>query len=79
MPYTDTTISNLIVNVLTKSQYDSLTPNQNELYLITDEPSNILPTVTAADNGKVLTVVNGVWTAVQAGASTIPSANGVSF
>ena len=33
-----------------------------------------LPSVTASDNGKILQVVNGQWTAV-----TIPSANGVSF
>lgn len=37
MPYTDTTVNNLVVNVLTKSQYDSLTPSQNELYLLTDD------------------------------------------
>ena len=33
-----------------------------------------LPTVTTADNGKVLRVVNGVWSAV-----ALPSASGVSF
>jgi hypothetical protein len=33
-----------------------------------------LPTVTASDNGKVLRVVNGAWTAVN-----LPSASGVSF
>lgn len=37
MPYTDTTVNNLVVNVLTKSQYDSLTPSTSELYLITDD------------------------------------------
>lgn len=33
-----------------------------------------LPTVTSSDNGKVLMVVNGQWTA-----TSLPSANGVSF
>ena len=33
-----------------------------------------LPTVTAADNGKFLRVVNGVWAA-----DTVPSAGGVAF
>ena len=33
-----------------------------------------LPVVTSTDNGKFLTVVNGVWAA-----TTIPNANGVSF
>lgn len=35
---------------------------------------NILPTVSASDNGKVLRVVNGAWSAV-----ALPSASGVSF
>ena len=34
----------------------------------------ILPTVTSADNGKVLGVANGSWSVI-----TIPSANGVNF
>lgn len=37
MPYTDTTVNNLIINVLTKAQYESLTPSDSELYLITDD------------------------------------------
>lgn len=36
--------------------------------------ANILPDVTASDNGKVLMVVNGNWTK-----AAIPSATGVSF
>lgn len=36
--------------------------------------ANILPAVTASDNGKVLMVVNGNWTK-----AAIPSATGVSF
>lgn len=38
------------------------------------EKANELPTVTSSDNGKVLRVVNGAWSAVQ-----LPSASGVSF
>ena len=37
MPYTDTNVTNLIVNVLDKDTYDGLTPNNDELYLITDD------------------------------------------
>lgn len=36
--------------------------------------SNAIPSVTAADNGKFMTVVNGAWTA-----EAIPSAEGASF
>lgn len=73
MPYTDTTVNNLIINVLDKDTYDELTPSDSELYLITDD-GNDLPAVTSSDNGKVLRVVNGVWAAV-----SLPSASGVSF
>lgn len=73
MPYTDTTVSNLIINVLTKNEYDGLTPSSDELYLITDD-DNSLPAVTSSDNGKVLRVVNGAWAA-----ASLPSANGNSF
>ena len=30
-------------------------------------PTSSLPTVTSADNGKILTVINGVWTAFSNG------------
>lgn len=40
---------------------------------VTGKPAQ-LPTVTTSDNGKVLRVVNGAWSAVQ-----LPSASGVSF
>ncbi len=74
MPYTDTTVNNLIINVLTKNEYDAIsTPSESELYLITDD-DNSLPTVTSSDNGKVLRVVNGAWAAVN-----LPSASGNSF
>ena len=74
MPYTDTTVSNLIINVLTKNEYESIaSPSQDELFLITDDDKS-LPTVTSSDNGKILMVVNGQWAA-----ASLPSANGVSF
>lgn len=38
--YTDTTVNNLIVNVLDKNTYEGLTPNTDELYLITDDGSD---------------------------------------
>lgn len=42
MPYTDETVNNLIINVLTNSQYDSITtPSDTELYLITDDPNPV--------------------------------------
>ena len=37
-------------------------------------PAVILPQVSSSDNGKVLRVVNGTWSA-----ATIPNASGVSF
>ena len=74
MPYTDTTVSNLVINVLTTSQYSSISsPSSSELYLITDDDGT-LPAVTSSDNGKVLRVVNGAWAAV-----SLPSASGNSF
>lgn len=37
MPTSDTLVKNPIVNVLTTSQYNAITPNDNEFYLITDD------------------------------------------
>ena len=42
MPYTDTSTKQLIINVLTEDQYDNIeTHNPSELYLITDDDSDI--------------------------------------
>ena len=41
---------------------------------VSEQISNAIPFVTAADNGKFMTVVNGVWAA-----ESIPSAEGASF
>ena len=44
-------------------------------YITADDlPADELPSVTEADNGKVLRVVNGAWAA-----DTIPNAEGVGF
>ena len=57
MPYTDTTVSNFIINVLTKNEYDSIaTPSESELYLITDDS-----TITAG-TGISVSTVNGIST-----------------
>ena len=37
MTTTDTNVQNLIINTLTKDEYDSITPSATELYMITDE------------------------------------------
>lgn len=36
MTTTDTTVNNLIINTMTQAQYSQITPNANELYLVTD-------------------------------------------
>ncbi len=38
MTTTDTNVQNLVINVLTKQQYEGITtPSNNELYMVTDE------------------------------------------
>ena len=50
--YTDETVSNLIINKLTKAQYDAITtPSETELYIVTDE--EVLPDQTG-NSGKYL-------------------------
>lgn len=64
---TDTKVNNLIINKLTKAQYDGLAQkSETELYLVPDTAQE-LPTVTTANNGYVLMVVNGVWSAQDIG------------
>ena len=48
--------------------------NDSGFITVGDLPNPELPSVTEADNGKVLRVVNGVWAA-----ATIPNAEGVGF
>ena len=57
MSYIDTTVSDFIINILTKNEYDSITtPSESELYLITDD-SNI-----SAGSGISVSTVNGIST-----------------
>lgn len=72
MATTDTNVSNLIINTMTKAQYDSITPSATELYLITDE-DGALPSQTG-NSGKYLTT-NGTiasWATVD----SLPSQSG---
>lgn len=62
MPYVDNIVSNLVINVLDKSQFDLLTPDPSQLYLVTDDlDPAVLPSVTSADDNKILKVKNGQW------------------
>ena len=67
--YTDETVSNLIINKLTKAQFDAISvPSETELYIITDEDG--LPSQTG-NAGKFLTT-NGTttsWETVSGGGS----------
>lgn len=57
MPYTDTPVKKLIVNVLTENQYENITnPSDSELYLITDDAA------VSAGTGLSATVSNGTTT-----------------
>ena len=47
MPYTDTTVKNLVVNVLTTEEYEDIqTPSESELYFITDDTGSFFTTCT---------------------------------
>jgi len=55
MTTSDTNLSNLIINKLTKAQYESIsTPSPTELYMVTDEPidSETMDDIIALDNDK---------------------------
>lgn len=55
MTTSDTNLSNLIINKLTKAQYESIaTPSPTELYMVTDEPvdSEIIDDIIALDADK---------------------------
>ena len=54
MPYSDTTLNSLIINKLTKAQYEQLTPDATQLYFIDDGGINSdisYQQVTLLDNG----------------------------
>ena len=69
-------LSTLKIHNLTKEQYERELEagriDENALYLTPYEET--VPTVTSADNGKFLRVVNGVWAA-----ASIPSAEEATF
>lgn len=54
----DTNIPNLVINKLTKQQYEGTTPSTTELYFITDEDAYLASNQGSANAGKVLTVGN---------------------
>lgn len=57
MPYTDTNVKDLVINVLTSEQYNSISdPSETELYLITDD------TNVAAGTGISVSTSNGIST-----------------
>ena len=51
---TDENVSKLIINYLTLQQYQSITPNEGELYFVSNEV-DALPGQSASDRGKALT------------------------
>lgn len=52
----DTNIPNLVINKLTKQQYEGTIPSNTELYFITDEDAYLSTNQGSANAGKVLTV-----------------------
>ena len=48
MATTDTSVQQLIINKLTKAQYDAITPSETELYFVTDDAGISLADVIAA-------------------------------
>lgn len=58
--YTDTNVNQLVINKMTKAQYESITPSETELYLVPDE---IDSTPTSGSDNPVTS--GGVYTALQ--------------
>lgn len=54
----DTQLSTLVINKLTKTQYEGITPSNQELYFVTDEDAYLAANQGSANEGKVLTVGN---------------------
>lgn len=54
----DTQLSTLVINKLTKAQYEGTTPSNQELYFITDEDAYLAANQGSVNEGKVLTVGN---------------------
>lgn len=58
-------------NAMDDYRYLVYTDKPNQIY---EDSDAVLPSVTPSDNGKVLKVVDGTWTAAE-----LPSASGVNF
>ena len=54
----DTNIPNLVINKLTKQQYEGLTPAAGELYFIVDQDEYLPANQGSGNAGKVLTIAN---------------------
>ena len=54
----DTNIQHLVINKLTKAQYEGITPSNQELYFVTDEDAYLSADQGSVNAGKVLTVGN---------------------
>ena len=54
----DTQLSTLVINKLTKAQYEGTTPSNSELYFITDEDAYLASNQGSGNAGKVMTVGN---------------------
>ena len=54
----DTNLSNLVINKLTKTQYEGITPSDTELYFLTDDNLYLEANQGSVNVGKVLTVGN---------------------
>ena len=75
MPTTDTQVNNLIINKLTKQQYESIqNPSDTELYLVPDEIDN---TPTSGSDNTVTS--GGVYTALQDKADKVSNATNGNF
>ena len=71
---TNTTVRGMRADYLKTGLQGIIKVTNGDLQLYGDHLTGQVPAVTASDNGKVLRVVSGAWSAVQ-----LPSASGVSF
>jgi len=74
----DTQLQQLVINELTKAQYEGLTPEPNQLYMVTDEdylePSDIATSITAASTNAQVAGAKAVYDAIQSGGTSDPNA-----
>lgn len=72
MPYTDTSLDNLIINILTNQEYNSISsPSDSELYLITDD----IPV--SAGTGLSSTILNNTTIINHSNSTTLKSTQGL--